>query len=164
MSEVAVDPVGWDDVEVVRQLRLAALADAPDAFWATLDDERDQPATWWRRRVVGDHRWLVARVADLPVGLAAVGPDRLERAGVFGLTSLWVAPDARSAGVGAALIGAAVVAAREVGARTLALEVGDHNRAAIDLYARHGFTPTGRTGRFEPPRDHITEHELARPL
>lgn len=164
MTQVAVDPVGWDDVDVVRGLRLAALEDAPDAFWATLEQERDQPATWWRQRVVGEMHWLVARLDGAPVGLAAVGPDHREREGVRALLSFWVAPDARGRGVGDALVTAAVDTAREQGARTLALDVGDHNDAASATYARHGFVPSGETGRFLPPREHITEHELTRPV
>ena len=160
MTQVTVDPVGWDDVDLVRGLRLAALADAPDAFWATLEQERDQPATWWRQRVVGEARWLVARLDGAPVGLAAVGADHREREGVLALLSFWVAPDARGRGVGDALITAAIGIARDEGARTLALDVGDHNAAASATYARHGFERSGETGRFLPPREHITEHEL----
>lgn len=157
---VTVDEAGWDDVDVVRELRLAALADAPDAFWATLDDEVDRPGTWWRERVVGDTRWLVARRSGRPVGLCAVAPDHRERDHVVSLVSFWVAPDARGSGVGDALLTAALAAARADGVATVALDVGDHNAVAAAAYARHGFRPTGRTGRFLPPRDHITEHEL----
>jgi ribosomal protein S18 acetylase RimI-like enzyme len=164
VTEATVDVAGWDEVDVVRELRLAALADAPDAFWATLDDERDQPGTWWRARVVGDVRWLVGRLGGEPVGLAAVGPDRLERERVVNLTSFWVAPQARGRGLGDALIDAAIVVARELGAGSVTLEVGDHNAAAIATYERHGFARTERTGRFLPPRDHITEHERIRQL
>ncbi len=59
---------------------------------------------------------------------------------------------------------AAVDLARERGFRRVLLEVGDHNLWAQHLYARHGFTPTGRTSTMPPPKQHVTEHELARDL
>lgn len=164
MTAPTVDVAGHDDVDVVRELRLAALADAPDAFWSTTADEVDQLPGWWRSRVVDQATWLLARLAGTPAGLAAIGDDHRQRPGVRGLLSVWVAPQARRHGVGDALLEAAVRVARGQGVRMLALDVGDHNRAAARLYARHGFAPTGHIGRFLPPREHITEHELAREL
>ena len=159
---IEVVAAGGDDVEAVRELRLAALTDAPDAFWSTLDEEQDQPAAWWRDRVVGDTRWLLARRAGTATGLCAVAPDHRGRAGVVSLVSFWVTPQGRGTGVGDALLDAALREGRDLGARQVALDVGDHNAAAAAIYARHGFTPSGATGRFLPPREHITEHELVR--
>lgn len=77
--------------------------------------------------------------------------------------SFWVTPQGRGTGVGDALLDVALREARDLGARQVALDVGDHNDdAAAAIYARHGFTSSGATGRFLPPREHITEHELVR--
>ena len=75
------------------------------------------------------------------------------------LISMWVAPEVRGRGVGEALIAAVVEWARASGARRLLLDVGDHNRPAIALYARMGFEPNGRTGALPAPRSHIREHQ-----
>ena len=160
---VAAVPDEWDRM---RALRLAALADAPDAFYVTLAEERDRPDAFWRTRLANpsvvtlrvevrdaDARWRDA-------GLAVLAPSADDPA-VVGLYSVWIAPDARGRGAGGALLAAALTHARERGFRRVALDVGDTNGPAIALYRRAGFGPTGRTSALAPPRAHITEHELA---
>jgi len=39
------------------------------------------------------------------------------------------------------------------------LDVADTNMAAIRLYARMGFVPSGVEGSLPPPREHIKEHQ-----
>lgn len=73
-----------------------------------------------------------------------------------GLYAMWVAPQHRRAGVAAALVEAVVTWARAAGFRRLRLEVADANEAAVRLYERMGFAPTGRT-------DHRPHHETTSP-
>jgi ribosomal protein S18 acetylase RimI-like enzyme len=150
----------------VRELRLTALADAPDAFGSTLAEERDQPEGFWRDRLLlDDHATFVAMVVSQrpprPAGLAVLGPSFDGGQGVLGLYSVWVAPDVRGHGVGDALLRAVIGWATGSGATRIVLDVGDHNRSAIAFYARWGFTPTGRNTSLPPPREHVTEHERA---
>lgn len=161
-TEVVV--LGPDDWERARALRLAALTDAPDAFWSTLADERDDPEQRWRDRLAREGATtLVVRRAGEDSGLAVVAPDHHEPTSA-GLVSVWVAPAARRHGVGRTLVRASIEVARASGAPRLLLDVGDHNTPAIALYRSLGFRPTGRRGAFPPPRDHIVEHQLALPL
>jgi ribosomal protein S18 acetylase RimI-like enzyme len=153
----AAQPAEW---AVVRQLRLAALADDPAAFCATLDDEQQLGDDAWRARLERrDATTLLARRGDEAVGMVVV---ELHDRGPAGIVSFWVTPAGRGRGVGAALLEAAVEVARGHGHARVTLDVGDHNLRAQRLYARHGFTPTGRTSTMPPPKDHVTEHELAR--
>ncbi len=75
--------------------------------------------------------------------------------------AVWVAPSARGRGVGDALLRSAINHARQSGYTRVVLDVSDVNESAQALYARHGFTRTGRTGTLPAPRTHVTEHELA---
>ncbi|TNU77303.1 GNAT family N-acetyltransferase [Miniimonas arenae] len=63
--------------------------------------------------------------------------------GVAQIQGVWVAPDARGRGLGAAGTAAVVERARELGARTVSLYVNDYNTAARRTYRRVGFDQVG---------------------
>jgi ribosomal protein S18 acetylase RimI-like enzyme len=120
--------------------------------------------------VVAEGRWLGQEppfdrdeaVARLRADLAGAGRDHLvavvdgEVAGHLGMEvapygvaslSMFVAPDRRRRGVGAALVEAAVADAVERGAHKVTLQVWPHNAAARALYRRFGFVDEGRLRR-----------------
>ena len=74
--------------------------------------------------------------------LARVAADEVE------VLTLAVAPAARRRGLGSRLLDAAMMLATSRGARVAFLEVSIGNVAARTLYARAGFTPTGRRPRY----------------
>lgn len=159
MVEVII--AGEADWERVRAIRLASLADAPDAFWSLLEDEAPQPEAFRRGRAADPERLtLLASIDGVDVGTMGAGPqhDDPSSAGLYGV---WVDPAARGSGAAAALLTAVLTWARSQGFTRLRLDVGDHNARAIGFYRREGFTPTGVRNTFPSPRDHISEHELA---
>jgi ribosomal protein S18 acetylase RimI-like enzyme len=135
-----------DDWRLWRELRLAALAEAPYAFGSALADwqgEGDREERWrGRLSLPGCH--LIAVLDGQPAGMASGVPDGSP--GAVELISMWVSPAARGRGVGDALIGAVERWARQHGARTLRLSVMPGNAAALALYGRSGFTHTGEPG------------------
>ncbi|MEQ8859595.1 MAG: GNAT family N-acetyltransferase [Pseudomonadales bacterium] len=143
----------------LRRLRLAALADAPDAFGSTLEQAERCDEADWRAQLV-DLTTFAAVLDDDDVGMARGAPDD-SRTGDAWLLSMWVAPRARQRGIGAALVRAVVDWASAAGHRRLLLDVADGNDAAIALYARCGFVATGITGSLPAPRAHIGEHQRA---
>jgi ribosomal protein S18 acetylase RimI-like enzyme len=66
-----------------------------------------------------------------------------ENAHVLAIAGLAVAPQARRAGVAAALLDAAAQQARARGAMKLSLRVLGTNHAAVRLYEKHGFEREG---------------------
>ena len=149
--------LGPEDWERQRTLRLAALAADPDAFYRSLAEEQDLPESGWRERLSGPAATWVAVVEGADVGLVACLPESHD--GLPELVSLWVSSSARGRGVGTALVLAAADFARSGGASELRLWLADSNAAGLALYDRLGAPPTGRTGHFPPPREHVTEHE-----
>jgi ribosomal protein S18 acetylase RimI-like enzyme len=148
------------DVERGKTIRLAALADAPDAFASTLEEELDLPIQTWQERLANPNTVMfVAVVGSTDVGLV-VGLPHWNGSGEAAIVSMWVAPDYRRAGVGTALIQAVITWANESGYTAARLEVADENIRATRLYQRMGFVPTGNVSTLPPPRNHITEHEL----
>ena len=141
----------------LRAIRLRALAEAPDAFGSTCDEAAALPLDSWTEQLQS-MATFAAIVDGEDVGLVRGARDDA-RTDAAWLISMWVAPEVRGQGVGEALVGAVVEWARAGGARRLLLDVGDHNRPAIALYARMGFEPNGTTGSLPAPRSHIREHQ-----
>ena len=158
---VTVRRAGSDEWRLLRALRLAALADSPEAFGSTLERESafsdDQWGPW-----LGSLHWFVAEEGGRAVGLvAAAGQDR-RHPGRRQVLSMWVAPPARRHGVGAALVGAVRTWAVEGGARALTLGVAEGNEGARRFYEHLGFGPTGaREPTHRDPDRHIDEYQLA---
>jgi GNAT superfamily N-acetyltransferase len=73
------------------------------------------------------------------------------------IEDLFVRPDARRGGVGAALLELAIQTAADRGAKRVELDTNEANAAALALYERHGFSTRSKGG---PGRDLF----LGRPL
>lgn len=134
--------VGPDDWEEFREVRLAALADAPDAFGSTYAGWVDAPETQWRRRLTDVPLTLVARREGRPVGVVSGAPTELDGLAAVELISMWVSPDDRGSGLADRLIAEVVAWADERDATTfLMVRVG--NDRALAAYERAGFVSTG---------------------
>jgi GNAT superfamily N-acetyltransferase len=135
-----------DDWMIWRELRLAALAEAPYAFGTRLADwqgDGDREVRW-RAQLATPGSYHVAALLDGgPAGMAGGVPA--DEAGAVELVSMWVSPAARGRGVGGALVAAVERWARELPARALTLAVARGNEGASALYRRHGFVATGRS-------------------
>lgn len=145
-----------DEWKRLKQIRLTALSDAPDAFGSTLERAQSYSAEDWFRHI-GELPTFVATIDDTDVGMARGAPDESDPTMAF-LISMWVATDARGHDVGEQLVQAVAGWARDTGFKQLALDVADDNKPAIALYNRMNFRPTGETGTLPPPRTHVTEH------
>jgi len=138
-----VRETAMDDWLSLREIRLAALQDAPDAFASTYASEETFDEAAWRARIARGGSFLayVPEIsASAPVGL--VGGYE-EEPGTVGLISMWVRPEARGHGVGEALIAAVLDWAQARLARSVHLWVTETNKPARRLYERCGFKPTG---------------------
>lgn len=164
-TSVRVRRVQLDDLDAVRELRLAALKGAPEAFCASFAHEAAQPRAFWEARVAGNAAGtetvsFLAFCDDRLAGSVVGARDDDERAHLY---AMWVEPFARRRGVGEALVDHVVRWARDAGCRQLLLEVLEGNDGAERLYRRCGFARVSSRPRTErtPP---VVEHTLARAL
>jgi GNAT superfamily N-acetyltransferase len=159
---VLVREITADDWELLRDVRLAALAEAPNAFGSTYAREVAFGEPQWRGRINERSVTFFAHVdpaVPAPVGLAGVYVED----GVADLVSMWVSPSARGHRLGEALVEAAASWARSRGFGTLFLWVTEPNASATKLYERCGFTFTG--GRQPLPWDPaVAEIRMSRAL
>ncbi|MEV7778381.1 GNAT family N-acetyltransferase [Kitasatospora sp. NPDC088351] len=150
-----------DDWPLWREVRLAALAEAPHAFKSRLADWQDGGEERWRSgfRAPGAHH-VVALLDGRAVGMARGVPG--DGTGKE-LRSVWVAPGARGRGVGDRLLTAIEAWALRSGGTVLRLAVIPGNDPALALYLRHGFAVTEEPGDLLP--DGATrECVMAKPL
>lgn len=157
--------IGPDDAALLRQIRLAALTDSPQAFASTHEHEASRPFEEWERRTndaaVGlDQTIVLADMDGEAVGI--VGGFRPDpESGDRQLYGLWVAPPARGTGLGEILVESIIAWAAEVGARRLILWVTEINEPAVELYQRMGFARTG-VRQTLPWDERLTEIEMVR--
>ena len=143
----AVRPEEWPEL---RELRLRALAGAPDAFSSTLDAADEISEEVWRRRTESSDQQvnLVAVDGGRFVGMCAVllpeGTDTAQ------LVAMWVEPDHRSRGVGRARVEEAAAWCLARAVPRLGLWVNEENPAALGLYREQGFAPTGERDALRP--------------
>lgn len=141
---IVVREVAADDWELIRDVRLAALAEAPGAFGSTYAREAAFTEDQWRGRFSDQSVTFLAYGEPEeapPAGLAGVYVED----GAAGVVSMWVRPGCRGRGVGEALVEATASWARSRSFPALFLWVTQSNGSAGGLYARCGFTPTGES-------------------
>lgn len=137
-----------------RDLRLRALAEAPDAFGSTHARESERSDEDWAARLAraataANECPLLAEVDGEPMGLAWGRIDDLHPETAH-LYQVWVAPERRGAGVGRALLDAIIAWARSANAQVLSLAVTRGNSPAMRMYLLAGFVSAGEP---QPLRD-----------
>lgn len=123
-----------DDWQVLRQVRLSALAESPLAFWTSVEAESRVSEEEWRARAGAAS--FVAYDGASPIAMAA---GVVDQDGRHLLVGLWVAPSHRGRGVARPLVDAVVEWARADGATSLSLGVAEDNVDAEAMYVRWGF-------------------------
>jgi ribosomal protein S18 acetylase RimI-like enzyme len=150
---IEVRRLGDADVAAYRALRLRGLAEHPEAFTSSADEEAAQPHDKLARRLARDaarpHDAVYgAFVGGALAGLCGVDVDMRAKARhkghVFGM---YVPAERAGHGVGGALMARVVAHAREHGLRQLTLTVTAGNDAARRVYERAGFAIVGREPR-----------------
>jgi RimJ/RimL family protein N-acetyltransferase len=146
MDDVVIRPLTADDAAAFRTLRVAALEESPDAFTASVEEER----------ALSDAE-MAARAVPAPPGVffgAFAGRRLVGMAGYIAnerpktrhkgvMVAVYVAPGWRAARLGRQLVAAVIGHARSVGALLLHCAVRADNAPARRLYLSLGFVPYG---------------------
>jgi GNAT superfamily N-acetyltransferase len=135
-----------EEWQALREIRLAALADSPDAFGSTLAEERDADEARWRGWLTGEG-WagdVATFIAEAPGPLLGMAtgyrPD--DRPTTGWLFAMWVRPERRGEGIGRQLVTAVEEWAASLDIDQLLLHVTDGNDGAARFYASCGFVGT----------------------
>jgi len=146
------------DEPILRELRLAALSDAPDAFGSTYEREMARTTSDWQRWMSPGVTFILYEPAGAR-GIVAGMHDDTDPA-VVHLMAMWVHPEIRGSGGADELVTALAAWAQSAGAKWLRLKVIQGNDRARHFYERMGFRSTGHEAVRE--RDGLIEAEMER--
>jgi ribosomal protein S18 acetylase RimI-like enzyme len=129
-----LSPSEWT---ILRDLRLEALRDAPEAFESTAESEALNEEADWLQRI---GRRAVAFMSGRPVGLVGWSPPHTDDRDTE-LISMWVRPEVRGTPTAARLVQFVKDVARSRDGH-LDLAVRTDNTRARRFYEKCGFVPT----------------------
>jgi GNAT superfamily N-acetyltransferase len=154
-NDFVVRRIRLEDWASARFLRLRGLADAPDAFARTYEEESMQPDRFWVDRAAAacsgkGRATFIAFEGHKPAGITTgiVGDD-----GQPQLVSMWVDPTFRGLRLGESLLNAVVQWALDGGFERISLWVAENNSPAMRLYERVGFRRSDQTDVLRPGSD-----------
>ena len=147
---------GADDALLLRQIRLEALLDTPDAYGSTYDDSRTFSLDRWAQ-MAATRVYYLGESEDHVVGMAAGGRND-DQPGTYWLYGMYVSPSQRGSGLARQLVDAVGAWARSEGATALHLHVGSTVARARAFYEKGGFTLTDNVKVMERnPSMHVLE-------
>lgn len=126
---------------MLRDIRLTALSESPNAFLSTYDREKAYSEDRWRAEFTRGE-WNVGFLDSRPASLLGVTRDPDTPADARYLEYLWVAPHCRGRHLALDMIAAVLDGLRARGMRTAFLWVLDGNEVAMRVYRRAGFMTT----------------------
>lgn len=154
-----------EDAQELRELRLRALREEPEAFGSSWEEENARPLEQTIARLQASDGMVAFGGFDDDGKL--VGMVRLWREdGVKTrhkayIISMYVAPEARGRGLGRMLLDTAIARAREIsGVEQLLLAVNAANTPARNLYLAAGFESYGREPLALKVGDRYLDEEL----
>jgi GNAT superfamily N-acetyltransferase len=130
-----------EDWQGLRDLRLRALADSPDAFLATLEEAKARSDEEWRNWGQDGAIFVAEPLDGMAGGFVTDEGDVM-------LWGMWVTPERRGSGLAEALARAVIAWARGEGAPRVVLWVVIGNAPAERFYERLGFVATGVTAKL----------------
>lgn len=149
MRETIIRRIGRSEGGMLGEVRLRALETDPGSFGSTYAREAAFEESVWAERAarssVGDEIATYIAISDgQAVGIVTVSRDA-QGQGAFVVTGMWVAPDARRAGVGRRLLGEAERWSNALGGTDIRLSVAETATAARRLYESAGYQAEGES-------------------
>lgn len=127
-----------DEWPMLREIRLTALKESPEAFLAQYDDEREFDEPRWRSEFDRGEWYLGFRLRRAVSLLGCTRESKTPPSECY-LEYLWVSPESRHEGVAFHLLTTVIDRLRRSGVRRAFLWVLDGNETAVRLYRRVGF-------------------------
>ena len=144
MSTITVRPLGEEDWQLYRDVRLRALSEDPDAFAASLEEEQAVEESTWRERMNRSTRLIAEDESGEPVGVVSLRVDKREDEETpYGeLFALWVRSETRGSGAAGKMLNSLLELCRNAKLGAVIYWVGTDNARGVAFASSHGFLPT----------------------
>lgn len=126
-----------DDWMLLKQVRLAALLDAPTAFGVSHQTAASYSRSQWEQRAssTGTEFWLAFQNGR-PVGMVGAA---VSESGRFNLIGMWVEPQARRSDIAKGLVDTVKARSIQRGFDGVFVDVSPENTRASNFYSKLGF-------------------------
>ena len=128
-----------DDWELLKEIRLASLLDAPTAFGVSHAAAAAYSESQWRDRASGRSQleYFLAFMNGAAVGIVGGAVSATLE---FNLIAMWVRPKCRGTAIAAGLVDSMKTCAVSLGHARLVLDVSPGNGRAANFYRKQGFS------------------------
>jgi ribosomal protein S18 acetylase RimI-like enzyme len=127
-----------DEWAILKEIRLAALKDAPTAFGVSHATAAAYTDAQWRERAAGPHPLFLLAFRD-GEAIGMIGGGVSAATGEYNLIAMWVKPEHRGSAAAAELVAVIKSSAAAKGHTRIVLDVAPQNARATAFYLRQGF-------------------------
>jgi RimJ/RimL family protein N-acetyltransferase len=127
-----------NDYLKVRELRLAALLDSPQAFGAKYDELKDHPDSYWQQLLTVAN-WCLVFDGELGIGLLAIDRADKDRKADCWVSSWWIDKSYRGQGISKLMAAWIYELCQKNDWQRIGLGVWPDNKSAISVYLKLGF-------------------------
>lgn len=132
---VSIKAVTSENWQSLKELRLKAVADSPEAFGDSIETVSSKSDEYWKDGIANSNVF-VTEENGVWIGMIVFKQDD---DGVWAVKSLWVDPNYRNQGIGKLIMQKAINAAKSTGVKLIELGVNVESKPAINLYESLGF-------------------------
>jgi ribosomal protein S18 acetylase RimI-like enzyme len=162
---ITVRRIQIGEAALYRQIRLAALKDAPYAFQTTYDSALQRNDEMWRERVErtaqgSDEAIFLAFFDNLPIGIAALVRSK-DQPDVGELMQVWVHPDHRRTGAAWDLMNSVFQWAVKNNFHEIIAGVTKVNARALEFYTSYGFSRMDESAQIDFDSVYLRKEVLA---
>ena len=137
--QIKIEKASATEAERLKRLRLAALKDAPYAYGAVYEVDKDKPISFWQQTLVNSN-WFFTSIDGVDIGLIGVEKAAKDRGSDCWISGWWIAQSFRGQGVAALMLSAIDKFCIENNWQRQGLGVWPENKRAITAYLKLGFT------------------------
>ena len=103
--QIKIEKASATEAERLKRLRLAALKDAPYAYGAVYEVDKEKPISFWQQTLVNSN-WFFTSIDGVDIGLIGVEKAAKDRGSDCWISGWWIAQSFRGQGVAALMLSA----------------------------------------------------------